>query len=136
MPIEKRVIDIMIDAAIQSISINQEDRKAVNINRVVKQKLDEMAQDISEGASISVAIKNTKQFPSLVVRMFEVGEKTGNMTSSLENVKFFYDKEVNDSVDSLVGMIQPVLTLVMGGLLLWISLSVFGPLYSSFSNIR
>ena len=105
-------------------------------NKVIKQKLDEMAQDISDGSSISSAIKNTKQFPSLVVRMFEVGEQTGNMASSLENVKFFYDKEVNDAVDSLVGMIQPVLTLVMGGLLLWISLSVFGPLYSSFSNIR
>lgn len=105
-------------------------------NRVVKTTLIEVTQEISDGSTMSLALKNSRQFPSLVVRMFRVGEQTGNMTESLENIKFFYDKEVNDSVDALIGLIQPVLTLVMGGLLLWISLSVFGPLYSSFSTIK
>ncbi|MDC0857117.1 type II secretion system F family protein [Rickettsiales bacterium] len=105
-------------------------------NRVVKNTLREITQEISDGSTMSLALKNSQQFPSLVVRMFRVGEQTGNMTESLENIKFFYDKEVNDSVDALIGLIQPVLTLVMGGLLLWISLSVFGPLYSSFSTIQ
>ena len=105
-------------------------------NRVVKTTLKEVTQEISDGSTMSLALKNSQQFPSLVVRMFRVGEQTGNMTESLENIKFFYDKEVNDSVDALIGLIQPVLTLVMGGLLLWISISVFGPLYSSFSTIQ
>ena len=105
-------------------------------NRVVKTTLKEVTQEISDGSTMSLALKNSHQFPSLVVRMFRVGEQTGNMTESLENIKFFYDKEVNDSVDALIGLIQPVLTLVMGGLLLWISISVFGPLYSSFSTIQ
>ncbi|MBT4921470.1 MAG: type II secretion system F family protein [Rickettsiales bacterium] len=105
-------------------------------NRVVKRTLAEITQEISDGSTMSLALKKSNQFPSLVVRMFRVGEQTGNMTESLENIKFFYDKEVNDAVDSLIGLIQPVLTLVMGGLLLWISLSVFGPLYSSFSTIK
>ena len=105
-------------------------------NRVIKKtNLMEITQEISDGTTMSKALKNSNYFPSLVVRMFRVGEQTGNMTESLENIKFFYDKEVNDSVGSLVGVIQPTLTLVMGGLLLWISLSVFGPLYSSFSQI-
>ncbi|MBL6785703.1 MAG: type II secretion system F family protein [Rickettsiales bacterium] len=104
-------------------------------NRVIKTNLMEITQEISDGTTMSKALKNSNYFPSLVVRMFRVGEQTGNMTESLENIKFFYDKEVNDSVGSLVGVIQPTLTLVMGGLLLWISLSVFGPLYSSFSQI-
>ena len=105
-------------------------------NKVIKKYINEISQDVSDGSSISMALKNSGHFPTLVVRMFEVGERTGNMADSLENVKFFYDKEVNDSVDTMVGVIQPALTLLMGGLLLWISLSVFGPLYSSFSNIK
>ena len=105
-------------------------------NRVMKNTISEISQDVSDGNSISNSLRSSGRFPNLVIRMFEVGERTGNMEDSLTNVKFFYDKEVNDSVESMVGIIQPALTLIMGGLLLWISLSVFGPLYSSFSNIR
>lgn len=105
-------------------------------NRTVKQTINEISQDVSDGSSISSALKNSKAFPSLVVRMFQIGENTGNMTESLENVKYFYDREVSDAVESMVGIIQPALTLVMGGLLLWIALAVFGPLYSSFGNIK
>jgi type IV pilus assembly protein PilC len=109
--------------------------KVVN-NKVIKQSISEISQDISEGNSISNSLRLSEKFPNLVIRMFEVGEKTGNMEDSLKNIKFFYDKEVNDSVEAMVGVIQPTLTLIMGLLLLWISLSVFGPLYSSFSQIR
>ncbi len=109
--------------------------KVVN-NKVIKQSITEISQDVSDGNSISNSLRISKKFPNLVIRMFEVGEKTGNMEDSLRNVKFFYDKEVNDSVEAMVGIIQPALTLIMGLLLLWISLSVFGPLYSSFSQIR
>jgi len=105
-------------------------------NRVMKKTITEISQDVSDGNAISNALKASGRFPNLVIRMFEVGERTGNMADSLENVKFFYDKEVNDSVEAMVGIIQPALTLIMGGLLLWISLSVFGPLYSSFSTIK
>ena len=105
-------------------------------NRVMKETISDISREVSDGSSISSSLRNSKRFPNLVVRMFEVGERTGNMEDSLQNVKFFYDKEVNDSVDAMVGVIQPALTLIMGGLLLWISLSVFGPLYSSFSNIK
>ena len=105
-------------------------------NRVMKETISDISREVSDGSSISSSLRNSKRFPNLVVRMFEVGERTGNMEDSLQNVKFFYDKEVNDTVDAMVGIIQPALTLIMGGLLLWISLSVFGPLYSSFSNIK
>ena len=104
-------------------------------NLVIKKTIRDLRQDISEGNAMSDALKSSGVFPNLVIRMFEVGEATGNMSDALINIKFFYDKEVNDSVDALVGIIQPALTLVMGGLLLWISISVFGPLYSSFGNI-
>jgi type IV pilus assembly protein PilC len=58
------------------------------------------------------------------------------MSDAMSNIKFFYDREVNDSVDSLVGMIQPILTMVMGILIFWVIAAVFGPLYQSFSQMK
>ena len=58
------------------------------------------------------------------------------MNDALSNIKFFYDREVSDSVDAMVGMIQPALTLVMGGLIFWVIAAVFGPLYQSFSQMK
>jgi type IV pilus assembly protein PilC len=52
------------------------------------------------------------------------------------NVRFFYDREINDSIDKLVGAIQPTLTLVMGGMVAWIAVAVFGPVYNSFSQFQ
>lgn len=110
--------------------------KKVVSNKRIKATIDQVIVDVSDGSAISVALRRTKRFPNLVIRMFEIGERTGNMSASLENVKFFYDAEVNDSVETMVGIIKPALTIVMGGLLLWITMSVFGPLYSSFGNIQ
>jgi type IV pilus assembly protein PilC len=58
------------------------------------------------------------------------------MESALSNIKFFYDREINDSIDKLVGMIQPALTITMGGMIAWITISVFGPIYATFSKIQ
>ena len=68
--------------------------------------------------------------------MFKIGEESGNMESALNNIKFFYDREINDSIDKLVGMIQPTLTIVMGGMIAWITIAVFGPIYGTFSTLN
>jgi type IV pilus assembly protein PilC len=81
-------------------------------------------------------MRMSNQFPNLVVRMFKIGEESGNMTESLENINFFYTREVNDAVDSVVGLIQPALTVVMGTLIFWVIAAVFGPLYQSFSKMN
>lgn len=105
-------------------------------NRAIRYSIEQVKQDVSDGTSLADALLDTDYFPNLVVRMFKVGEESGNMESALDNIKFFYDREINDSIDRLVGMIQPTLTIVMGGMIAWIVISVFGPIYSSFSNIQ
>lgn len=91
---------------------------------------------VSEGQSLAKSIAGNIYFPPLVARMFKVGEESGNMDEALKNIQFFYDREINDSIDRLVSMIQPTLTIVMGGLILWVVSAVFGPIYSSFSAIQ
>ncbi|MFM7620555.1 MAG: type II secretion system F family protein [Alphaproteobacteria bacterium] len=105
-------------------------------NKAIKRSIIQVKDQVSDGQSMTKSIGATGYFPSLVVRMFKVGEESGNMESALQNIKFFYDREINDSIDKIVGMIQPTITLVMGLMIAWITIAVFGPIYSTFSNIQ
>lgn len=110
--------------------------KRVVGNRVIKESVEVVHRSIVEGNNLTTSLRISNQFPTLVIRMFKVGEDSGNMNDALTNIKYFYDREVADSVDKMVGMIQPTLTLVMGGLIFWVIAAVFGPLYQSFSNMK
>lgn len=110
--------------------------KNVVANRVLQESVDTMTRSVSEGMSLTASMRVSNQFPSLVVRMFKIGEDSGNMSESLQNVNFFYEREINDSVENVVGMIQPALTIVMGVIIFWVIAAVFGPLYQSFSKMN
>ncbi len=104
-------------------------------NRVLARVMRDVQEKISEGETITASFKRTLIFPPLVLRMLQVGEGTGALDKSLLNVRYFYDREVKDSVDKLQGMIEPVLTLVLGGLMAWIILSVLGPIYEIMNKV-
>lgn len=105
-------------------------------NRVIAESVELVHRGIIEGNSLTTSLRMSNQFPTLVIRMFKVGEDSGNMNDALENIKFFYDREVNDAVDGMVGLIQPIMTAIMGGLIFWVIAAIFGPLYGSFSNMK
>lgn len=108
----------------------------VVVNRIIKENIVIILKSVSEGNTLTESLTMSSQFPSLVIRMFKVGEDSGNLAVTLENVNYFYDREVEDSVNSMIGIIQPILTIIMGLLMGWVSISVFGPLYSSFSKMN
>lgn len=110
--------------------------KGVVNNKVISEAVDIVHRSVIEGNSLTSSLRVSNQFPNLVIRMFKVGEDSGNLNDALENINFFYNREVNDSVDGLVGMIQPILTIVMGLLIFWVIAAVFGPLYQSFSKMK
>lgn len=105
-------------------------------NRVIKQAVYTARRSIEEGNSLTASLRLSNQFPNLVIRMFKVGEDSGNLNDALENINFFYNREVNDAVDGMVGTVQPVMTILMGGLIFWVIAAIFGPLYQSFQNMN
>lgn len=126
---------VMFGSGIDILESLQAAKKVV-ANRVLQESIDVMTNSVAGGTSLTTSMRISNQFPNLVVRMFKIGEDSGNMNESLEHVTFFYDREVNDAVDSVVGMIQPALTIVMGILIFWVIAAVFGPLYQSFSKMN
>ena len=104
-------------------------------NAVVKDALEKISVSIKAGKSLSAGIEATGLFPPLVVRMVSMGESTGRLDAALSNVSYFYDREVNESIDRLKAMIEPAMTVVLGSIMAWVMLSVLGPIYETISRI-
>jgi len=119
-------IDILqgIDAASNTVS-----------NRAIIEALDGIKRQVQAGSPLSEAFNASGEFPSLVVRMLKVGEESGGLTKVLDQVAEFYTNDVDEAITALISMIEPLLTALLGGIIAWIALSVFGPIYSSFENI-
>jgi type IV pilus assembly protein PilC len=105
-------------------------------NRVVADALTRVHAQINAGDSMSESFCNAGLFPQLVVRMIKVGENTGALDKSLLNISYFYDRDVNDSMQKMMKMIEPALTVILGGILAFIMFSVLGPVYDSFSKLK
>ena len=110
--------------------------KAVVSNSVLEDGIDRAWQQISEGGSISESFKNIGIFPPLVVRMLRVGESSGQMDKSLNNVSYFFDRDINDSIDKLEPMVQTAMMATIGIFVLWLVMSVMGPIYDTISTIQ
>jgi len=82
----------------------------------------------------SVLEKYPKDMPGLVTQMIKVGERTGRLDESLMNVANFYETEVNRNIDALVDIIEPVLIVVLGGLVAVLMISIIVPVYKGMSS--
>ncbi len=105
-------------------------------NRVVADALRRVQTQINAGDAMSESFRNAGLFPPLVVRMIRVGENTGALDKSLLNISYFYDRDVKDSMEKMLKMIEPALTVILGLILGFIMLSVLGPVYDSFSKLK
>lgn len=105
-------------------------------NRVVADALTRVHTQINAGDAMSESFRNAGLFPQLVVRMIKMGESTGALDKSLLNISYFYDRDVNDSMQKMLKMIEPALTVLLGGILAFIMFSVLGPVYDSFSKLK
>lgn len=100
-------------------------------SRVYKEILKDVADGVKSGLSLSIAFeKHTEEVPGIMVQMIKVGEETGSLGQILKTLADFYKREVDDAIDTLVGLIEPIMIVVLGlgvGILL---VSVLMPIYN------
>ena len=100
-----------------------------------KELLGDVADGVKSGLSLSVAFGKHREIPGILVQMVLVGEETGSLGSILKTLTDFYKREVDDAVDTLIGLIEPVMIVVLGlgvGILL---VSVLMPIYNMAGSI-
>ncbi|WP_263770167.1 type II secretion system F family protein [Propionivibrio soli] len=105
-------------------------------NLIVRRGLERVEQLIGEGHNVTAAFHSIGFFPPLVIRMLRVGETTGALDDALTNVGYFYNRDVRESVEKAQQLVEPMLTVILGGLLGWIMLSVLGPVYDVITHIK
>jgi type IV pilus assembly protein PilC len=93
-------------------------------------------QQISAGESLTETFQNLGVFPALVIRMLRVGESTGALDTSLRNVNYFYTRDVRESVDKALKLLEPMLTLGLGVVLAFIMWSVLTPVYDILGKLK
>jgi type IV pilus assembly protein PilC len=105
-------------------------------NRVIAEGLQRAGQQISAGESMSETFRNLGLFPPLVIRMMRVGENTGALDTALLNISYFYTRDVRESIDKALKLLEPTMTLVLGGILALILYSVLTPIYDILGKIK
>jgi len=104
-------------------------------NIVIADATARAARQIADGASISAGFESTGLFPPLVLRMLRVGENTGALDISLLNISYFYNRDVEESMERVQQMIMPTMTVLIGLVLVWVIISVYGPIYDLIANL-
>lgn len=104
-------------------------------NRALIEALIAVEGHVQSGSSLSEAFNLSGEFPSMVIRMLKIGEESGNLMHVLDQVSEFYTQDVDESVQGLITLIEPTLTGIMGLMILWIAVAVFGPIYSMLEDL-
>jgi len=95
---------------------------------VYQDELAIVAQKVKNGRPMSEQIKESPYFPAIVGQMLSVGEETGKVDEILLKLADFYEKEVDNVVAGITSIIEPILIMVLGGMVGFIVISVFGPI--------
>lgn len=98
-------------------------------NAVLSTAIDGVRTKLREGENLSGPLTETGIFPPMVTQMIAVGEETGNLDTMLNKIADFYDTEVEYTLASLTSLIEPIMIVGMGGMVGFIVLAVFMPLY-------
>jgi type IV pilus assembly protein PilC len=128
-------LDTMISSGISIVRAIEITASVVD-NHVFKEVMVKTEEAIKGGSSLSDAFSRYEEMPAILTQMVRVGEETGSLASILNTLAKFYKREVDDAVDTLVGLIEPIMIVTLGvgvGLLL---VSVLVPIYNIASSIQ
>jgi len=105
-------------------------------NAVIGDAIRNSRNDISEGVPLSTALALKRVFPEMMVSMLAIGEETGEMDTMLSKVADFYEDEVSTAVKTLTSLIEPVMIVLVGGIVGSILLAMYMPMFSVYEHIR
>jgi type IV pilus assembly protein PilC len=105
-------------------------------NSMVGDAISSSRNDISEGMPLSTALALKRVFPDMMVSMLAIGEETGEMDAMLSKVADFYEDEVSTAVKTLTSLVEPVMIVLVGGIVGSILLAMYMPMFSVFEKIR
>jgi len=99
-------------------------------NKVIEEGVTYARNRVAEGKSIAAPLMEVRIFPKMVIQMIAVGESTGALDVMLTKIADFYDDEVDEAVDGVTAMMEPLIMVVLGGLIGSVMIAMYMPIFS------
>ncbi len=98
-------------------------------NYIYKMATQQIQTEVSTGTSLTVAMQNANVFPAMVVQMVSIGEESGQLDAMLGKIADFYENEVDDAVEALSSLMEPMIMVVLGTLIGGIIVAMYLPIF-------
>jgi type IV pilus assembly protein PilC len=98
-------------------------------NYVYYEATKKVQNEVSTGTGLTVAMQNAQVFPSMVLQMCAIGEESGALDAMLSKVADFYEQEVDEAVESLSSLMEPMIMVILGGLIGGIVVAMYLPIF-------
>jgi type IV pilus assembly protein PilC len=105
-------------------------------NVVIEQAMDDVYASAKRGGSLAAPIEANPIFPPMVGHMIAVGEETGQLENMMSKIADFYETEVDAKVKALTALLEPVMIVFVGGIVGFIVISMYLPMFSIYEHIR
>lgn len=129
-----RIFASLMAAGVTVVDSIQITAKAIG-NSLIEDELNEAAKAVTNGEQFSVPLSTSKIFPPIVAQMMAIGEETGKSDEILIKVADFYEEEVDNAVESLSSVLEPIMIVVMGGVVGLIAVAIIGPISNLSSQL-
>ena len=123
-----RTFSILLSGGVSLVSALSVSKGVVK-NLFLEQLIDDVKENVVSGAFLSETFKTSQLMPNIVVKMVEVGEKTGKLDEMLKRTADYYDKELEATLESFSAMIEPVFIILIGGIVLIVALALYLPIF-------
>ncbi|MBN3909979.1 MAG: type II secretion system F family protein [Nostoc sp. NMS1] len=104
-------------------------------NQVIANAIDAARMEIQQGGMISLALQKDSVFPAMAIQMISIGEETGELDAMLMKVADFYEDEVEQAVKAMTSILEPVMIVVLGGMVGTILLAMYLPMFKVFEKL-
>ena len=105
-------------------------------NAVLEKVIENVQREAEEGGAISTQLGNSNIFPPMVTQMVAIGEESGELETMLEKIADFYDTEVDNAVESLTALMEPIFIVVLGGIVGAIVVAMYLPIFDVIKQIQ
>lgn len=103
-------------------------------NVIIMEAIRKVAGFVKDGAGLAAPLEQTGQFPPMVVRMVAAGEHSGNLDTMMDEVTRFFNRDIEYAVGNLTRVMEPAMTVVVGGIVLFVLLALYMPIFN-LSNV-
>jgi type IV pilus assembly protein PilC len=105
-------------------------------NAVVEKAMEGVVDSVKRGGTINAPLKQAPIFPGMVVHMVGVGEETGSLDAMLSKIADFYEAEVDAAIKALTSILEPVMIILIGGIVGFIVISLYLPMFKVYDTIK